>query len=247
MTRPAWLLLTGAAAYLVCLTATVPAQLFLGALDRLPASVSYAGVEGTLWRGQAGAVDIGGVHAGRLRWRVHPPGLVRGRLAMDVTLDGADAMLRGHIDARPGVVTVSELDAVAPAWLLAAIAGVVGPVDAEVTASGLALTLRDGVPTAASGVLRLRDVRFAGADRFMLGDYRLDLRMAGDRIVASLQDESEVLSVTGEIAIDAGGAWEADLRVATREAGRDLRAALAVLGEPDAEGYHRLHVQGTLE
>lgn len=239
--KPARVLVaTGIVVYLLCLAWLAPARLATGLT---PDGVALAGIEGSLWNGRARHVVVSGHDVGRLDWKLRPGWGV----AIELVLSGRAAQLQARLRTTgPGQVTLHALDAQAPARLLAVITGIEGPVEAELAVRGLAAEFEDGRPVKLSGAVLLDGVSLALARRIALGSYRLALGLEDGRIVAEVRDASDVLDVTGTIHMTMSGAWESDLRIAPRTDDAELRRALAVLGEPDADGYRRLRLRGDL-
>src|SRR5690554_2767927 len=69
--------------YVLGLIVFLPARLVVALLP-LPEHIQVAGVEGTLWRGQAQQVRLQHKYLEQVNWHVFPLALVTGKLAADV-------------------------------------------------------------------------------------------------------------------------------------------------------------------
>ena len=107
--------LTGLAAYLIALAATLPARLLL---DRAGTPEIWLAAAGTVWNGEAALAEG---HA--VRWRWAPlASLANLAFTTDLEIDGPDTKLGGAAAWRPSGLVVTNLRGDASASLLGALA-----------------------------------------------------------------------------------------------------------------------------
>src|SRR6187401_756635 len=96
----------GIVSYLVFAIATLPAQLLI---SRLAPAVMAAGVQGSVWKGQAQVVQTGATQLGSLSWNLHVLPLFTGRLVADVKITRTDGFAQGRVAAnQSGTLTLSD-------------------------------------------------------------------------------------------------------------------------------------------
>ncbi len=107
-TSPKLLALVGGLVFLATLVANAPASI-LGAMLSSPA-LSYASVEGTVWKGVIKGAVANGTPMGDVSFRVRPQALLTGRLAADIDAHGGAVTGRGAAGAGFGGVFLRDAD-----------------------------------------------------------------------------------------------------------------------------------------
>jgi general secretion pathway protein N len=248
MRRPGFLIAAGAAAFIVFLIAFLPASVLL---RFLPAEVSLSGVQGTVWRGEADALAIRGQPVGALRWSNRPWRLVflqldyavsylpaGGRVDMDVTLHGPH---RIDIANARGALPVMALD------------GLLGPAGWKATAEldVQRLSLVDGFPESATGILVLRELTAPGERGVNIGSFELTLgegAVGSDAITGRLRDLGRgpmQVRATLELRQDRSYLLSGEV-AAGPDAGAVIQRTLRFLGPEDSLGRRPFTVEGTL-
>ncbi|ROR29561.1 type II secretion system protein N [Inmirania thermothiophila] len=242
-------LLPLAALYAVALAATLPAQV---ALERAAARwpVAAEAARGTVWRGEATGLEVGGIRLARLRWAPAPAALARGEAALQLAAELEGAVL----DGRLGVTAAGRLRA-GPVQLGAEAAALAGPlglaalrpqgrIEADIEALELA-SLRPLRPRAARGRVLWRRARLAGEP---LGELAADLRPTADGLEALVADRGGPLQVALAARLRADGGWTLRGRIAPRAgASPRLHRLLAGLGRPGPDGAVAVDLRGRLD
>ncbi|WP_158675312.1 type II secretion system protein N [Thiohalobacter thiocyanaticus] len=247
----------GAALYLLFLLLTLPAVQLSGRLTAWLASQPGApelrlqGVSGPWWRGRIERLQVEGFTLGPLQWRWRPTALLRGRFGLDLALEGGEpgggtrlAVSPGgslYIDALSLELTAAELLRILPAL----------PV--PVQASGrLALAVErailgpDGLPRELEGQLEWREAGLQSPLAARLEHLVAELSSEETELVARLSDRGGELDLGGEARLDpASGRYRLDLQLRARD-NPELRDSLALMGRPDARGYHNVIRSGRL-
>lgn len=248
MRRPGFLIAAGVAAFIVFLVAFLPASV----LTRLlPSGVSLSGVQGTVWRGQAASVTVGGRPVGALQWSNRPWKLLvlqldyaiqyrpeGGEVEMDVKLRGPRRL---DVAGARGSLPIIALD------------GLLGPSGWKATAEldvGK-LVLVDGFPEAAEGVLVLRDLTAPGPRGAHIGNFELTLgegAVGNDSITGRLRDlGGGPMHVRATLELKPDRSYLLSGEVAAGpEANATVERTLRFLGPPDSLGRRPFTVEGTL-
>jgi general secretion pathway protein N len=85
MTQRRWLILGGLVAFLFGMLAGIPAQTGLKLLGVTAAQSS--GVTGSIWHGEARAIEMRGLRLSQIHWTLSPLGLLAGRLSGEARTD----------------------------------------------------------------------------------------------------------------------------------------------------------------
>jgi general secretion pathway protein N len=249
MRRTRLLIAAGVAAFLFFLVALLPASMLL---RFVPHEVSLDGVSGTIWRGTATSVAIKGTPLGRLRWTSRPWRLLLLQIGYDVLLEPAD----GEVDmfltlGRNGRLDVTQMRGhfpVATVYGLIAPMGWSGTVELDVDK----VTLDDGFPLAAVGVVRVQNLTSnAGPREVNLGSFELLLgegAVGTESISGRLRDlDNGPMKVRATIELDRGRRYLISGEVAAGpEAGPAIQRTLSFLGPADSLGRRPFSIEGTL-
>lgn len=231
--------------YLLFLCASAPASL-LGRAFSLPPGVALDQLQGSLWHGSAGKLSIasrlGIIQVNDVHWAVQWSYLLRGELALQV--DSAAAAGTLSVARGFGGWRLLHADLALPAADLAQIL----PALAIWQPVGEVQLLSDGfAPNAAAPGAVQVSWRNAGVNLSPLqplGDYRLRLSGAGDKITARLETESGKLQLAGqgEYSPQRGLIFSGSAQAETKYA-QELQALLVALGKDRGDGVHALSLR----
>ncbi|HUW36851.1 MAG TPA: type II secretion system protein N [Rhodocyclaceae bacterium] len=216
------LLAVGLAAYALGLLAYAPATLVDATLNHASdGRLRLAEARGTIWSG-AGLIEIraaGGKSglAKSIAWRFLPQSLLRGYLACDIRLDGADRGFQAEI--HPTRIELADATIAFPATVLGLAVPKLGVLSltGEVLLHVAQLTLGLG-GTEGSATLQWRGAGSALTSVSPLGDY--ELRLDGEAAVIHMA----LTTIKGPLRIDGKGSWSAG--------GRPAFLATAVVSQP---------------
>lgn len=248
MRRPGVLVAAGAAAFIVFLVAFLPASVLL---RYLPAEVSLAAVEGTVWRGAAGNVVIRGKPVGALRWSNRPWRLLL--LQLDYAVQYLPPGGQVDLDVRlhdPGRLDIADARGSLP---IMALDGLLGPSGWRATAEldVQRFVLVRGFPEVAEGTLVLRDLVAPGPRGTNIGSFELTLgagAVGSDSIAGRLRDlDSGPMRVRATLELKPDRSYLLSGEVsAGPEAGEVILRTLRFLGPADSLGRRPFTVEGTL-
>lgn len=241
------LIAAGAAAFLVCLVAMVPAQQLA---SRLPAGIALGGVGGTIWTGSARSLAVSGRPIGALQWSCRPWRLLVLEWSCKVGLKPPGGEVSGNLSGDFGQeITGRELRGRVPITAFEGIAtprGWTGNLELDVAE----IRLVGRRPAAASGTLFLRELRAPGAGGQLLGDFELVVgegTVGSDSLNGRLRDLGGPLRVRGSIEVEADGRYLLTGEAAPGPgAGPAIFDTLSFLGAPDNQGRRPFTIEGTL-
>ncbi len=234
-----WLLILGAAAYVMFALVTFPARLVLAWF--LP-EVPVSGVAGTVWSGTADTIVAGQVRLEDVTWKAHPLALATGRASYTVRAGVAGGSVQARASAGlGGTIRLRDVAGVLP---LAAFAEV-APVDAVDGRIGLdfaSATIADEWITDATGSANLVSLNVLAPVNEALGSYELAFEGAGDSgLQGRLSDVQGPLAVNGTLTLGAGKSWSLDATVKAKpSASQQLAQSLSFVGERQPDGSYRL-------
>ncbi len=239
----------GLAALLVSLVALLPARVVFGVLG-LPAGAA-SGLSGTVWRGTAERLSLGGVTLGPVRWTTRPARLLAGQVAADVEATLPDGFVNGTIAlAMGGKIAITNLEAAAPLSWLAPAAGASG---GQLAARFDKLVLRAGRVETAIGTLNVAGVVLpipTAGRQLGPGSYSVafDAQALGSEepLTGLLSDTGGPLEIAGTVLLTPPRAYELKGKAKPRpEAPPELRNALQMLGPATPDGAHDLSIAGS--
>ena len=234
---------------------------FLGA--RFPAGVAWhiatpflndvrmSGVEGTLWKGRAGTLDIAGRELGSLRWRWRPSGLLAGQWRNAVHVEGkgfdlegdigigvsgawsgADIQFRGELDTLIARFVPATMRP--PVAMNAALAGRLEEI--VVTGSGL---------EALEGRVSATAVEIDGSDAM---DLHVTLISRDGGLEARIDPEDgNTPGLEGRVVLMPAGDYRLDLDIADPAlAGERIGDLVRALGSQGGDGRWRINWEGRL-
>ena len=201
----------GVLALLLSLVAQLPARVAQSALGFPPGAIR--GVEGTVWRGSAQQVAVGGLTVGPIRWTVRPSRLLAGRLAADVEATVPDGFANARVAVTPGGrLILSQLSGAAPLAWLAPAAGAAG---GQLTARFEQLTITAGRVDTAIGNVVLGGVVLpiaSGRAPLAPGTYAVAFAAEdlppSEPLTGTLKDEGGPLEIAGTVRITPPRAYE---------------------------------------
>lgn len=230
--------------FAVTLLVRLPARVML---LLLPADVTCSAPEGTFWSGSCGQLHVGALTVSGLSWTLHPPALLRLRVAADIASE--DPAANGHaqlmlspngdlaITAAAATVAMPDGSGVAPA-------GTSGTLQLAIDSA----RVQGGHLVGLQGKIDLQQLHIENPPA-ELGSFELQFAPASEAgpMVGQLHDLSGPLSVTGVLQLSRTGSYELEGSVAPRpNAGANLTQLLQFLGPPDVQGRRPFSLAGTL-
>lgn len=239
----------GLIAFVWTLLFHAPAATLYGWFASKNSGVQLLGIEGSLGAGSlAGVASNGSTILRDLHWRMQPWWLLLARASFQLD-SGAPIAISGRAGISPFARHVSNAHISASLKSLLGSAGIAYlPIDGLIDGDIASLTIRHGIPTAATAALQLRGLNWSLAKPPMqLGDFRADIRNDNDAIVANIQSTSGPIEAQGLARLNADGSYDSDIRLKAKpEADPSAQNLLHSLGQPDAQGYYHAHSHGQL-
>lgn len=247
MVRKRVLLIAAALSFTLSLLFGLPAALLYGWLQPRLMTVQLFGVDGSVLDGQAAALRVNGAPVlERLQWRLSLTDLLLARVGFDLEAAGS-APLQGHLSRSLTALRASDLRLSSPLkpWL-AAFGQAYAPIDAQLDLDVPLLRLEKDWPRDAKGEIKLLNLSWTLArDPVVLGSFQADLSHEGEDVLALIHTLGGPLEVNGDARARADYSYELHLQLKPKaDAPPLVQNFLQSLGQPDAQGYYRIHRVG---
>jgi general secretion pathway protein N len=240
-----WLL--GAAAYLVFLGLTFPAQYLADHIVKKMPQLELAGVTGSVFSGSAAEVRYQGADLGAVDWSFD--WLAPFSLSIGYRLDvhAEDRDLRGRMDLGMGGIHLRGLEGRIPVaamdnW---------SPLPPNSVSGSLGLHLKQllfksGKLVSAEGELDLDESVLKWPTTATLGSFRMDLTPAsGGGIQAAIADVASPLKLDASLSLSDTGTYHLKGTLAAKDPGdQATRGLLSGLGQPDSTGRYPFDFNG---
>lgn len=208
----------------------------------LPESFAIAQISGTVWRGSAQGMQVNQQDLGAVQWHWRPLGLIRGRIAFAVDVQGVGHHVQGQVGLSWQGWQLIDLGGHMEASRLPELLDWPFLLEGQLLPDDLSITLGyDDRVRAAQGRL-LWAAAGAGLPRPLpLGDYHLDSFAEAGRWYADISsDPQSPLQVSGQIGWRPILFYHLDLNLRTQPAAAPLlTSALSALGPVQADGSVR--------
>jgi general secretion pathway protein N len=237
------LVVAGVTTFLVGLAILFPARVAWHWI--VPPGVALAGIEGSVWRGNATEASVHGFYLRDLQWRWLPAALARGRIGYSLKAVPGTGFLDVTVGIAPaGVVHVSDLRAAVPLPQLETALGIRG-LEGTANIDFPRLTIREGLPAMAEGNIEVTSIVVPLIAPTPLGRYRAEFQTQDGSIVAAVLDDGGVVDLTARLQISSDRAYDFLGYVApTASTPPPLLRQMQLLGTPDAEGRYELRFSG---
>jgi hypothetical protein len=253
MRRWPGLLITGVVVYLIALVANFPAShglaLALPYLEQAGVELEAAEVSGSIWSGRIGEARVERQRLQRVRWSLRPGEALAARIGADWRTDFDGGHLQGRLalDAG-GRLLLSRTEGRIPMDLISNRLPLPVVLGGELALNLEQLTLADGVPESARGVVLVSGARVVSPQAVELGDLRLVIApVEGGGIRAELADAGGPLEATGSLVLAGDRSYRLDALVSPRaDADPVIGQVLPMLGQRTPAGKYRVEFTGTL-
>lgn len=208
-----------------------------------------AGLDGSIWSGQASSATINGQKIQPLKWSFQPLNLFLGQLAVDWEFTMPDGYGKGQAGyALLGGYYVKDMDAWVPVATIAPIINATALKPAGKLSVKLNSMNSDGKSiTSANGSIEWHDAEVTLLKKMLLGSYHVDVQQEGDIISGVLSDKGGPIEASGDFTLTPEGDYQFDGLLSLRDTDRqDLRQALSTMGRPNREGKIKLSQKGNL-
>lgn len=237
--------LAGVLLYLALLAAMAPASTLLWLAGRLASpGITASTTTGTLWRGEARDISFTqpsgqAIRLAHLTWHIRPPGLMLGRLPVEIKFD--DAVARGQSTLRltPSGLDITQLDATLPAAWLARIQPRLETfrLGGTLTLHGKDISLRRD-HFQGRGEILWSDAALGLSPVKPVGSYHGEISGGGEDIQFHLQTRKGPLELAGSGKWSRQGGIHFSGTAKALERENELAPALQLLGKPDPSGFY---------
>lgn len=231
--RFAGLAVAGGVVAVATLAASAPASLMAPMLASSAANISFAKIEGTIWRGEIGRLTVNGTKVGDVSFRIDPLSVVALSPRLALRSQGGAINGKAMVTLKPGGVQVDDLVAdiqvagVAPRGLLGEPAIGVARINAQI----LSFSRTQGCRAANGDVWT--DVLDAPARRYGLAALPLSGPVAcdGEDLTIKLTGANPDAEVDVSLRLDARFSYEFSAKVGLAQ--RDMAPAFRLFGFED--------------
>ena len=239
------LILIGVATFLLFAMLNFPARVAYNWF--VPDDIHLTGLGGSIWNGSAVEGSVGDMYFRNLSWTFKPFSLFVGKLAFDAEIStnagaistSAGIGFNGKTTLRD-VVGSLTLAAVHPALQA-------NRIDGALNIQMESMTLENGVPTAATGVITVGNLQAGGLSPDSLGNFRAEFSTLDDSIVGVVEDVGAVISVAGTITLGSDRSYLFTGSIAANaQTPPALNQNLRFLGSPDENGQRQFRFEGVL-
>ena len=239
------LIVIGVAVLLIGLIALFPARVAYHWAS--PPGVAIAGIDGTVWRGQATEGQVAGIYLRDISWRLRPLAFFSGRLAYAVEAEAASGFANTDVALGfGGSVVLEDLTASLSLQAFQQLVGMPG-LDGAVSLKFERLELTDGLPVAANVAIEVANLRAPIVHRSPVGGFRAEFFTQDTGIVASVEDVNAVVDLAGSLSLGSGGSYQFIGQVApTDSTPSEMREQMRFLGSPNERGNYEVRLEGQL-
>jgi general secretion pathway protein N len=212
-----------------------------------PTGIAVSGIHGTVWRGRADAISIGGIYLADVSWRLQPLHLFTAKARYHMQGSPVSGFVEGDVGIGiGGSLSVSNLSASLPLQLFAKslhISGLAG--DASLRFDRI--KVRDGLPVAANGTVQVNNLVAPRLSRDPIGGYQAEFFTQNNGVTATVEDTDGVLDLAGSFQIKDDRSYQFLGKVVAKpQAPASLQRQLEYLGSADERGQRELRLEGTL-
>lgn len=238
------LIILAGALFALTVLIRAPAQWLLAAAPR---SIACANPLGSMWHGSCARLQVPGVALNDVTWTLHPWGLVRGRLELELRSADRQAPGSAHVSvARGQRVAIRDLHANLPVdsgFLPIFPNGWSGQLQLDFSR----VEFNDGRLADLEGTATARELaQRSPAMPFGSFELRFAPPSHPDVISGALRDLGGPLIVTGTLKVRNGNEYSLAGLVATRpEVNAELAKAVEFLGASDAQGRRPFSLEGS--
>lgn len=242
-------IILGLVIYLVFLIALFPASLAVR-LAPLPANISIAGVEGSVWSGSIETVSLPQRQLEQIRWDLSPWSLLLGKVKADVQIGSRGTAVngKGTVSWSLSGISAKGLRFEAPDNFLIGNARLPFKTVIGGEVSLIVETLEQGLPWCEqlTGKLFLNHTEVKNQfGEYPLGDIELGLSCIDGKVQLQTSESQNQLGLSGTLQLAAEKQVIVTAKIKETDGQpEDLRKSLAFLGKKDSQGYYPISYQG---
>jgi len=212
-----------------------------------PDAIAVSGIDGSIWSGRAREARVSGIYLRDLNWRLKPQSFFTGKMGYVVEARPTSGFVDGSVAVGvTGKVTLSDFTASIPLeslQQLVALPGLRGVVNAQFER----LTLDNGLPVAADGMLEVANLVAPLVHRGSIGGYRAEFFTQESGVMASVEDTDGLVDLAGSLQIGSDRSYQFIGQLAAKsDTPANVRQQMQFLGSPNDRGQHELRLEGQL-
>jgi hypothetical protein len=239
--RGFWIGLLAAVAFVVVVLVRLPAAWIVPA-GQLQAC---AGLDGSLWSGTCEGLTVSGTPVGDVSWQLLPLRLLRGRLALHLTVRGP-ASASADVELAPGGALTARNIVADAALDPKLMPGVPPSLHGQAHIELARAQIEHGIITQLEGRIEARNLEERTDANTPLGSYVLIFPGGPGEQIGKLHDLDGPLALEGTLRLTREPGFELEGLIAPRRgAAPEIVSNIRFLGAPDASGRRQFSLSGT--
>lgn len=170
-----------------------------------PEVIKVAGINGSLWNGNAAEAWLGGFYFRDLRWRIRPAQLLTGKLGYSLEAKPARGFVEGNVAVSAGgTLTLATVSASVPLELLRPMLnnpGLAGALNVQIAEA----ELRDGIPVSGEGTFEIANMVDPRIHPGSIGGYRGRATSNESGVDVVYEDTDGLIDIDGHINVQNNG------------------------------------------
>lgn len=212
-----------------------------------PTTVSFGGISGSVWKGEASQAEFGGFYLQDLGWRIKPLSLITGKLKYRVAASPASGFIDGQVALNlSNRITISDLRGSMPLQIFeraTSVRGLRGTLNVQFER----LIVENGLPVAANGHLEVSNLVAPNIHRASIGGYRAEFFTQDAGVIASIEDTDGLIDIAGSLQLSPDGTYQFVAQLAAKNnTPANIKQQLQYLGSANERGQHELRFEGEL-
>ncbi|NNF52771.1 MAG: type II secretion system protein N [Gammaproteobacteria bacterium] len=237
----------GGFAFALFLLASLPASVLFDRME--PNQVYASGLSGTVWRGSAAGIDVGGLQLGGSTWRFKFLNLLRAEAAIDFTTEIGGETIAGSAGSRgPGHLRLVDVTGRIPVAELAAFLPT-GFFSGTAEFDLAEVVIDDSTPVAINGQLLILNLTaLTTRPPTTFGDFQVTFTDQQQvPLIGALSDLRGFIELNGQVELGEDRSYTLEATLSPRQgAPAQISSMLNFVGPDQGQGRRKLNLSGNL-
>ncbi len=243
-------ILTGIAAYLILLLATIPAKPVIGLVNDNP-TITLRGISGTLWNGKVYSINVNNkVQLQNTEWSFNVWSLLLGNIAADINTQYSGHNIKSGVGISfLGKYFVDNLVAEIPASDIAQLANIpLAQFSGLISLDIEHAQWKRGVLPTAIGIINWRNATITVADRASLGNVKILLGESEQQLLnADINNQGGDIKISGSAELVPEANYTVNIKLSpTASANENIEQSLSLFAKKQRSGEYLFKNSGSL-